>query len=467
MATTRIHDERVQRLNDRSGRPDADHVLYWMQQSQRAHHNDALEFAIQRANALGLPLLVGFGLTDGYPGANLRHYRFMVEGLSDVREDLERRGILFVVRRGAPDAVALELGADAAEIVCDRGYTRHQKGWRERVAAEAPCTVVQVESDVVVPVEGASDKREYAARTIRPRVRKRWDEFLVELRTTPLSKDSLGLTIDGLDVSDVDGVLGGLDLDGSVAPNPLFRGGSTEARRLAREFVEEHLRGYDGNRNQPQTDDVSHMSKYLHFGQVSPVWLALHVRDASGHAAADRDSFIEELLVRRELAQNFVNYTPDYDSFSCLPSWARATLRKHKDDKREHVYTQSELEAGATHDPYWNAAMKEMRETGYMHNYMRMYWGKKIIEWTNTPRHAYKVALELNNKHFIDGRDPNSFANVGWLFGLHDRPWAERPIFGTVRYMAASGLERKTDPEAYVAKVDQIAEQVDRARTSG
>ncbi len=168
--------------------------------------------------------------------------------------------------------------------------------------------------------------------------------------------------------------------------------------------------------------------------------------------------------MRRELAVNFVYFTPNYDSYSCLPDWARKTLAEHKDDEREHCYTRGELETARTHDRYWNAAMRELRYTGYMHNYMRMYWGKKILEWTGTPSYAYKVALELNNKYFLDGRDPNSFANVAWIFGLHDRPWGRRDVFGTVRYMSAAGLERKADIESYVEK---IGERVEAARRGG
>jgi deoxyribodipyrimidine photo-lyase len=167
----------------------------------------------------------------------------------------------------------------------------------------------------------------------------------------------------------------------------------------------------------------------------------------------DRAAYLEQLIVRRELAFNFVYYTDDYDQFTCLPEWARKTLDHHAGDKRNPVYSRKALETAQTHDPYWNAAMMEMKHTGYMHNYMRMYWGKKILEWTRDPEQAFKTALAINNEYFLDGRDPNSYAGVAWIFGKHDRPWPERPIFGKVRYMAASGLERKCDIQAYVGKV--------------
>jgi deoxyribodipyrimidine photo-lyase len=176
-------------------------------------------------------------------------------------------------------------------------------------------------------------------------------------------------------------------------------------------------------------------------------------------ADANIAAYLEELVVRRELAINFVYYTPDYDTYSCLPAWARQTLAEHKQDKRQFLYTATQLENAATHDPYWNAAMLEMKHTGFMHNYIRMYWGKKILEWSRTPEQAFKTTLAINNKYFIDGRDPNSYAGVAWTFGMHDRAWKERPVFGKVRYMAASGLERKCDIRAYVKKVENLARQ--------
>jgi deoxyribodipyrimidine photo-lyase len=434
---------------------EGNYVLYWMQSSQRAEQNHALEYAVQRANDLDQRLLVVFGITDDYPEANLRHYTFMLEGLKDVQRALEKRGIKMVVREGFPDEVALGAGEDASLVVTDRGYMRPQKKWREKVAREADCLVTQVESDVVVPVGLASDKQEHAARTLRPRIQEYLEDFLVALRPTKVEKRSTNMQEGGLDLSDVEKVLDGMDLDRSVgALSHLYKGGNSEAKTIFRRFLKQGLGDYDANRNQPQTDYVSHMSKYLHFGHVSPIWLALQARETS----AKRDnieSFVEELVVRRELSMNFVFYNNDYDSYSNLPGWARKTLEEHKGDEREYTYTRKQLENAETHDEYWNAAMKEMVHTGYMHNYMRMYWGKKILEWSNTPEHAYKTTLYLNNKYFIDGRDPNSFANVAWVFGQHDRGWTEREVYGKVRYMSSGGLERKTKPDQYVEKVEE------------
>ncbi len=460
MASRHIQPTRVTALNDRSPRQ-GDYVLYWMQQSQRAEDNHALEYAIQQANRLGLRLYVVFGLMDDYPEANLRHYAFMVDGLRDVEQGLERRGIRFAVHRGHPAEVALAASRHAALTVCDRGYLRHQKHWRQRLAAAADCPVIQVESDVVVPVEVVSPKAEYAARTLRPKLHRHLDDYLIALNTTPLDKDSLNLPADGLDLSDPQALVDSLKLDRSVPPvGRLFKGGTREAKRLFSRFLTTVDR-YTEHRNQPQTDDVSHMSKYLHFGQVSPLWLALAMRNSPDQRDTDKDAFIEELIVRRELSINFVEYHEHYDNYRCLPDWAKKTLEAHKDDPREQGYTRGQLEDAETHDPYWNAAMKEMRHTGYMHNYMRMYWGKKILEWCNTPQYAFESALYLNNRYFLDGRDANSYAGVAWVFGMHDRPWGERAVFGTVRYMSAGGLKRKCDIEGYMAKVDKLVATLD------
>ncbi len=448
-----VEPERIHPRNDPEPRK-GDYVLYWMQASVRAEHNPALEHAIATANELGSRLLVCFGLMDDYPEASERHYRFLLEGLAAVDTGLARRNVKFVVRRGHPAEVAIDLAEDARAVVMDRGYLRHQRRWRDRVVERVRAPVVEVEGDVVVPVEVAADKREYAARTLRPKLHDAWDPFLRPLDTVTLDKHSRNLTVDGIDIAGVDAVLGGLDIDRSVPAVPHhFRGGTRQARARLKRFLDETLPRYDENRNQPQTDHVSYLSMYLHYGHISPVYVA-HAARESGAPRSQVDAFLEELIVRRELAFNYVSFEPDYDSYSSLPGWARTTLAEHRDDPREHVYTRSQLANGETHDRYWNAAMAEMRETGYLHNYMRMYWGKKILEWTNTPEYGYRTTLALNNRYLLDGRDPNSYANVAWVFGLHDRPWQEREVFGKVRYMSASGLERKADPDAYVAKIE-------------
>ena len=330
----KIQQERVRQLNEKDVK-NGDYVLYWMQEAQRAEYNYALEYAVQRANEIGQRLLVLFGLTADYPEASLRHYAFMLEGLRDVEEALQQRGIRFVVQPGPPDEVALEFSTRASMMVCDMGYMRPQKGWRQKVALEADCLVTQVETEVVVPVELASDKREHAARTLRPKIQGHLDDFLSELEPTEIEQPSLDMKAEGLDLADIDAILDGMKLDRSVSPvSRLYKGGTSEAKAILDKFIETRFEAYVEHRNQPQTDSVSHMSKYLHYGHISPVYVALKIR-GSGGPQDDVDSYLEEVIVRRELSMNFCHYTPDYDSYSNLPAWAKETLEEHKNDERQ------------------------------------------------------------------------------------------------------------------------------------
>jgi deoxyribodipyrimidine photo-lyase len=425
-----------------------------MQQSQRTAMNHALEYAVHEANRLGCGVVVVFGLTDDYPEANLRHYAFMLEGLKETEQALRKRGVRMVVRKGSPPEVALEAGGEARLIVCDCGYLRHQRQWRQALARKAACRVVQVESDLIVPVEAASDKAQIGARTLRPRIHRQLADYLHALPPVPVRTPTVKLRMDGMPLEDTAAVIQTLRIDRSVTPvSGTLKGGTSEAKRRFAEFLKNRLARYDQNHNQPQTDDTSRMSPYLHFGQVSPLYMALEVMKAPGPKAA-KDVFLEEMIVRRELACNFTHFTPHYDSFACIPGWAQKSLAEHRRDRRPYVYTAEQLGKAETHDPYWNAAMREMVCTGFMHTYMRMYWGKKILEWSRTPEEGYATTLAFNNKYFIDGRDPNSYTGVAWVYGVHDRAWPQRTIYGKVRTMMASGLERKCDIQGYVKKVD-------------
>ena len=453
-----IAETRVRRLNEHPVAVDGKYVLYWMQASQRTRYNHALEYAIDQANGLNLPLVVGFGLMDDYPEANARHYSFMLEGLRDVAAGLKERGILFVVRRGSPGVVAVELGRQAALVVCDRGYLRHQRAWRDHVADHVDRRVMEVESDVIVPVEEASIKQEFGARTIRPRLHRQWPTYLVELKERKLKHPSLRLKIAGdIDVSSPEKALALLKVDRSIPVSGYFTGGQVAAQVRLADFIKCKLNGYDEERNEPAKGHTSTLAAYLHFGQISALEMVLAIQAVPKIASADRDAFVEELGIRRELAMNFVYYCPNYDRYDCLPAWAKKTLSEHRLDQRSPIYDVKQLEAAATHDPYWNAAQREMNVTGFMHNYMRMYWGKKVLEWGRSPEESYEMLLHLNNKLFLCGRDGNSFASVAWIFGLHDRAWGPvRPVFGKIRYMNAAGLKRKFDIEAYVKKTGML-----------
>ena len=472
-----VHPDRVRILADgppRSSGP----VVLWMQQAQRARANPALAHALAIGALLERPVAVVVGLTPAYPEATARAYAFMLEGLRGLRDDLARRGIGFALGLGEPPEVALAAARHAAVLVVDRGYLQHQRAWRSTVAAEAPCPVVQVEGDAVVPVDVASGKAEFAARTLRPKLWRVLEDYLDPVPDAEPSRRWRGEPVSVAPFEDVApaladpvGLRGRLGVDERVAPvSTMFPGGERAAAERLRRLIDDVLPGYADDRNQPQRDGVSYLGMHLHFGQVSPVAVLRGVRMAAeaARAAADptagardavgvergADGFVEELLVRRELSLNHVERCQDYGTYASLPAWARRTLAAHASDPREHLYDDDALLGAATHDPYWNAAMREMRDTGYQHNYMRMYWGKKVLEWSASPEQAYERLLRWNNRFLLDGRDPNSYAGVGWVFGLHDRPWAERPVFGTVRTMTATGLRRKADPESYVRKVE-------------
>ncbi len=433
---------------------DGQYVLYWMQSAVRTHDNHALEWGATEANRLDLPLVVGFGVDQHYPESSARHHRFLIEGLAEVQPDLERRKIGFRVEVGAPNEVALDLSTRAAAVVTDRGYLRHQRQWRQDVAARAGRRLVEVETNMVVPVEMASTKREYAARTLRPKIHRHLDEMLTEVPTVALHHDGRSLS-GGVDLSDPSGLTSGLDIDHGVDTTTRFSGGQESARTRLDLFLESRFSGYADKRGEPSVEMTSGLSPYLHFGHISPVTAVLAAAD-TGVSGAAYDTFVEELVVRRELSHNYVWFEPNYDSFAALPEWARKTLAEHADDPRHDTYSRSELEGGQTHDRYWNAAMAEMRHTGYLHNHMRMYWGKQILAWMKSPEEAYDTALHFNNRYLLDGRDPNSYAGVGWCFGLHDRAWPERDVFGKVRTMTSSGLRRKKDIDAYVDFVERI-----------
>ena len=448
-----VQTERIMLLNAKRVRKGR-FVLYWMQASQRAGCNHALEHAIARANELRQPVVVLFGLTAGFPEANARHYRFMIEGLQETARALEARGMRFVAREGPPAALAVSLAKDASLVVVDRDYLRVTRGWRFEVAGRLACPLVQVESNVVAPIEEVSAKEEYAAATIRPKIHRVLARLLVPLAEREPALTSLDIDLPSLDISDVDAVLRRLGVDSERPPALGFRGGPGEARRRLRLFVEKKLDSYPALRNDPNAACTSDMSPYLHFGQISPLEIALEVMKSGGPAA---DAYLEELIVRRELGANFVYYNDRYDSYEALPEWARRTLREHASDRREYRYGEEELDGARTHDPYWNAAQNEMRLTGKMPNYLRMYWGKKILEWMPTPRRAFETALRLNNRWELDGRDAGGFAGVAWCFGKHDRPWKRRPVFGMIRYMNAAGLRRKFDADAYARGIERLA----------
>lgn len=448
-----IQKERIQALNAKETKRGR-YVLYWMQASQRTEYNHALEYAVLKANELHQPLVVFFGITDHFPQGSQRHYTFMLEGLREVRRSLEKRGIQMVIQHTSPEQGVVQFAKGASFVVVDRGYLKIQRAWRDAAASRMDCPLVQVESDVIVPIEETSPKEEYTAATIRSKIHKKLDHFLCPLKEVDPDMDSLSLDFDSFDIDDVEEAVSRLHIDRSVKKVSCYRGGAGEAKKHLRLFLRDKLDRFPELRNDPTVDFLSHMSPYLHFGQISPLSIALTVSQTQG---LSKEAYLEELIVRRELSMNFVFYNGQYDSFEgAIPQWAQKTLKAHQKDKRPYLYALEELETAITHDPYWNAAHNEMVFTGKMHGYMRMYWGKKILEWSKTPDEAFRAALYLNNKYELDGRDPSGFTGVAWCFGKHDRPWKEREIFGNVRYMNEGGLKRKFDADGYVRLMSRL-----------
>jgi len=447
-----IQKERIKLLNNVKV-CEGKYVLYWMQSAQRTEYNHALEYAIRTANKLKKSVLVFFGITESWPDANQRHYYFMLEGLKEVREALKAKGIQMVILRESPDSGATKLAKDASLVVVDAGQLRIQKKWRASAAEQIDCPLFEVETNLIVPVQEASSKENFSAGTFRPRITKKLDYYLVPLKQSKPKFDSLGLKFRTFDIDDIDKALSKLDIDKSVSIVDSFHGGTKEAKRRLSYFLKNKLNRFADLRNNPTLEYVSNMSPYLHFGQISPLYIALKVSKTPG---AGKETYLEELIVRRELSHNFVFYNDRYDKFACLEPWSKRTLNFHRTDKRDYVYSLGQFEKAKTHDPYWNAAQKEMVLTGKMHGYMRMYWGKKILEWSRNPQTGFKIALQLNNKYELDGRDANAFAGVAWCFGKHDRAWGERPVFGKIRYMNAAGLKRKFDADAYVKKIEAL-----------
>jgi deoxyribodipyrimidine photo-lyase len=445
---------RVKALNDGKFNENGKFVIYWMSQTHRANFNHSLEFAIDLSNAYRKPLLVYFPITDRYKYSNARYYKFMLDGILEAKKSIEERGIKFVIEK--VDDIkqrVVEISRDAFALIMDKAYLKFFRRLNQYVAEKLDIPVYEVESDVCVPVEIVSDRLEPYAFGFRKKIYSIMDAFIVELkpREVKIKSVSLDFGIGELTLKDSLEILDILNIDKSVSLSP-FVGGYSQARKYLEEFIERKLHKYKDFRSHPELDYQSNLSPYLHFGQISPIEVVLEVLSKYGKDE-NVDSFFNELIVWRELARNFCYYNPNYNHYEGIPDWAKETLEEHKKDRREYIYTLEELESARTHDEYWNSAQLELLKTGKMHNYMRMYWCKKIIEWTDDPKQAFDIACYLNDKYELDGRDPNGYAGISWCFGTHDRPWKERKIFGKVRYMSASGLEAKFDIKKYVEKV--------------
>jgi deoxyribodipyrimidine photo-lyase len=431
-------------------------VIYWMSRDQRVNDNWALLYARELAQKHDSYPAVAFCLVPQFMGASGRQYRFLLQGLKEVEKNLQALNIPFFLLLGDPGKEIPHLLSEmrGAALISDFSPLRRSREWKAALAEKTEIPFYEVDAHNIIPCWFASPKQEWAAYSFRPKVHRLLFEFLDEFPALQKSQERNSST--GKDAIENDWTVAERSLradaysDADAAPKAKWLGpGEAAAMKLLRHFLENKLDGYERDRNDPNIDGQSGLSPYLHFGQISAQRIALEVLKGMKDAGA----FLEELIVRKELSDNYCYYNQHYDDMQGYPAWAIKSLAEHEKDRREYLYTLPELEKARTHDDLWNAASQEMLQTGKMHGYMRMYWAKKILEWTASPAQALRAAVYLNDRYELDGRDANGYAGIAWsLGGVHDRAWKERAIFGKVRYMNYKGAKSKFDVPSYINK---------------
>jgi len=444
----KILEKRARQLNNLKIKSGS--VVYWLSRDQRVRDNWALLAAQELALANREKLIVVFTLSSQFIGASYRQYSFMLDGLAELDQALAAKNILFIIIPGDPvESVCKFIKEEkVGALITDFSPLKISRAWKNKVASKLDCAFFEVDAHNIVPAWLASPKQEFGAYTIRPKINKLLADFLTDFPSLKKHPYSVNLKRN----NDYQKLIKNLDIDYSVDKVDSFKSGEKAANKAMNSFLNKRLPGYNLNRNNPLIDAQSNLSPYLHFGQLSAQRLALNVRKTVA-PLLDREAFLEELIIRRELADNFCLYNQNYDETEGFPDWAKKSIKKHANDKRAHIYSRHKLETAQTHDDLWNSAQKEMIKIGKMHGYMRMYWAKKILEWTPNVRVAMKEAIYLNDKYELDGRDPNGYAGIAWsIGGVHDRAWFERPIFGQIRYMNENGCRRKFKIDDYIKR---------------
>lgn len=433
-------------------------VVYWMSRDQRVKDNWALVHAQQEALSRKSPLAVVFCLVPEFLGATLRHYDFMLAGLEQLEKRLRSKNIPFTVLFGEASDVLPPFVKkhNVSLIVADFSPLRIYRKWKKQLADSTSIAIHEVDAHNIVPCWTASNKQDYAARTFRPKVKRLLPEFLKEIPRIKKHPHPWPVDIREVDWQEARKTI---TVDSSVKPVEWIAPGESAALKALNRFLGKKLAIYADERNDPSKDTLSNLSPYLHFGQISAQRVALEAESHDQHIRS-QESFLEELIVRRELSDNFCFYNDKYDSVDCFHDWAKKTLDEHRDDPRPVIYSMEQLETADTHDDLWNASQLEMVHIGKMHGYMRMYWAKKIFEWSRSPEDAMQAAIYLNDKYELDGRDPNGYTGIAWsIGGIHDRAWFERQIFGKIRYMSYDGCKRKFDTGAYIGRVVGLAKK--------
>ncbi len=421
-----------------------------MSRDQRIEDNWAIVYAQELARKHHTYVLIVFCLRKKFPFATKRLLYFLLRGLQEVKKNAAVYKIPFVFLMGDP---ALELPAyihsqHVGALICDSSPLRIHKQWKQQLVDTLHIPFIEVDTHNIVPVWVSSEKREYGAYTIRPKIKAKLDNFLTEFPKLSVQSH----------VRMADRNIAWEHIESSVNANMHIESvdwihpGASHATGALSTFLQDGIEKYDTFRNDPSMHAQSNLSPYLHFGQLSSQRVALEIKKRAS-CAQYSSSFLEEIIIRKELADNFCWYERDYDSVRCFPQWAQKTLSEHLNDPRSYLYSDEQLEHGLTHDPLWNAAEKELVSTGKMHGYLRMYWAKKILEWSSTPDEAMRRTVYLNDTYSLDGRDPNGYAGIAWAIGgVHDRPWFSRPVFGLIRYMSGNSIMKKYDCVAYMGR---------------
>jgi deoxyribodipyrimidine photo-lyase len=426
-------------------------IIYWMSRDQRIQDNWALLYAQELAIDHKQPLVVVFCLVPNYLGATIRQYDFMIDGLIEIEQKLAEINIPFFVLIGEPEISIQEfihrykIGA----VVMDFSPLRINRKWKAKIEKVVSVPIYEIDTHNIVPCWLASHKQEYSAYTFRRKINALLSEFLdnfPDVKRHPYKWNKATSSVDwGKEIKT-------LNIDRSVSKLTWIKPGENEAHKALDYFIDNKLNDYDLQRNDPTKDGQSNLSPYIHFGQISAQRIALEIL-RSDKKKESCEAFLEELIVRRELSDNFCYYNDFYDSFDGFPKWAKDTLNQHRNDKREYLYSMSQFENAQTHDNLWNISQLQIVKYGKMHGYMRMYWAKKILEWTKSPEEALDLAIYLNDKYELDGRDPNGYVGIAWsIGGVHDRAWSERSVFGKIRYMSYNGCRSKFDVDEYINK---------------
>lgn len=431
---------------------EGDYIIYWMSRDQRVDDNFCVIYGIELSLKYNKKFGVLFNIFPSFLDSTIRQYDFMIKGLIEIEKKFKDFGIPFFLLFGDPVLNISNFIKDkkVSILITDFSPLKISKEMKRDLNEKIDITFYEIDTHNIIPPWITSDKMEFGAFTIRKKIKKLLNEFLIEPPKINYKKEEV------FNKNDWDKIYKNLKVDKSIPPSKFFNPGEGEAKKVLNYFIENKLNEYKTLRNDPSLDFQSNLSPYLHFGMISPLRVALEVIK-SNKDEESKEAFLEELIVRRELAENFCFYNENYDNHHGVPNWARKTLEEHLKDEREYVYDVSQFEKGETHDLLWNACQKEMIITGKMHGYMRMYWAKKILEWSRDYKEAIKITIYLNDKYELDGRDPNGYTGILWsIGGLHDRPFPERKIFGKIRYMSTDGLKKKFNIQKYIEKISTL-----------